>query len=768
MKTRCCILLFFGLLLFFAIPSFAGEEQKKESKGTQSDTKDTGSNQFQLSEIEVRERQEQSFVEHKKSEPATQDIITRKTIDLLAGPAQINPYKTIDLLPSVHSESSDAFGSISDQNNIRIRGQYGDTFTRLSRTIEGLPISANVGSGFFGTPINLEDVSEISLIRGAVPVDRGFGFGNAAGALDQYIQQSSPKFGMDFRQSAGSNNFTRTYFRVNSGNLPTKTNFFFSGSYMEADKWRGEGNGMRRNVSGGFVQELPSDIKVTFFGSLNTLKQHAYRPLTYAQATDSTYLRHYDYNRFLTGNALTDTMYYNYNRQEFDEDLAMMTIEFKPSNNTYFTFKPYYYKADGYRMAGSGATTAAAVINRNNVMQEQYGILSEFGIKLGPTLAKLGYWYQSMDTMPPSTDQKDYYLVGGSLKFKQWSYISKVGKRTFHEPYLMLNNTFDKFRMDTGIKYVQVGLPSVTGYKTSGVPDVSYDDVFNYTTVMPGMDVRSSSFKEWLPYFGAHYEFTKEASARFTYGRNYASPWAGPVYSTYYSNYSKFNAAGLTLQDLWDDMKLEISDNFDLGFRYNQGSWYVAPTLFYSRFKNKQVPIYDSRVGTSYYQSRAEAESKGIELEAGFTPISGLTIFGSASYNKSIFTDNIRSAANTIIQCKNNQLNDSPEYLFKLGVTYTYHGFSVTPILRYVSQRYGDVQNEEKVDAYTLVDLNLSYTLKKIWSLEEVMFGLSFSNLFNEKYISIIKNDQDATQTLSTTYYPGAPFTAIASVRIKY
>lgn len=784
MEKRCHILLLLSLLLFLSIPSFAAEEQRetqktetsgtqsvsgeRESKDADSGTKDKASTRFQLSEIEVKERQEQSFVEHRKGEPATQDIITRKTIDLLAGPAQINPYKTLDLLPSVHSESTDAFGSISDQNNIRIRGQYGDTFTRLSRTIEGLPISANVGSGFFGTPINLEDLGEISFVRGAVPVDKGFGFGNAAGALDQYIQQSSSKFGIALRQNTGSNSFNKTYVRVDSGELSTKTRFFVSGSYMEAQKWRGTGDGERKNASLGFVQTLPANIKVSFFGALNHLEQHEYRPLTYAQASDSSYLRNFDYNKFLTGVALTDTLYYDYNRQKFDEDLAILTLEYKPTDRTYLTLKPYYYKADGYRLAGSGTTAATAVVGQNNITQEQYGILAEFGIKLGPTLAKLGYWYQSMDTMPPSSDQKNYTITASGLTFKNWSYISKVGNRTFHEPYLMLNNTLGKLRLDTGIKYIQIGLPSVKGYKTTGVPDVSYDDVFNYTTVMPGMDVGSSSFKEWLPYLGASYDITKEASARFTYGRNYASPWAGPVYSTFYSSYAKFAAAGISLQDLWKDMKLELSDNFDLGFRYDRGAWYVAPTIFYSRFKNKQVPVYDSQIGVSYYQSRAEAESKGIEVEAGFTPVTGLTLFGSASYNSATFTDNIRTAANTIIQCKGNQLTDSPEYLFKLGATYTNRGFSVTPIIRYVSQRYGDIENKEKIDAYTLVDLNLSYAIKKIWTLEEISFGLSFTNLFNQKYVSIIKNYQDASQALSTSYYPGAPFTAIASIGIKY
>jgi iron complex outermembrane recepter protein len=323
-------------------------------------------------------------------------------------------------------------------------------------------------------------------------------------------------------------------------------------------------------------------------------------------------------------------------------------------------------------------------------------------------------------------------------------------------------------RADVGVKYVQIGLPRVTGYNTAGVPDVSYDNVFDYTRTMTGMYAGSQTFKEWLPYAGFKYEINPQTSARLTYGRNYATPWAGPVYSTYYSNYAAFQKANISLQNLWDDMKLEVSDNVDLGFRYDRGSWYIAPTLFYGRFNNKQVPIYDSMVGVTYYQSGAQAESKGAEVEVGATVVSGLTLFGSLTYNSFVFTDNVRTASNTIISCKGKQVTDAPEYMAKIGASYTTKGFTITPIVRYIGERYGDVENKERIGAYTLVDLNLGYVLKQIWGFREVSFGLNFLNLFDERYISIIKVDQDATQSLSTTYYPGAPFTVIGSIGVKY
>ncbi|MFH0976270.1 MAG: TonB-dependent receptor [Spirochaetota bacterium] len=707
----------------------------------------------------------------------TQSTVDKDMIDQLAGAAQKNPFKALDMLPSVHSESSDAVGLLNDQNNVRIRGQYGDTFSKSSRTIEGLPIGANVGSGFFGSPIDLDDISQISLIRGPVPPDKGFGFGNFAGATDQSFMQPSSNSPIIFNQSWGSNRFDRSFGRVDSGELPTKTRLFVSGSTTETDKWRGPGTGKRNNGTIGISQTLPADIKISFFGAYNTLEQHAYRPLSYLQTQDKSYYRGYDFNANLTGNSLQDKYYYNFNRQKFDEYLGMLLMEYKPTKDSYLTFKPYYYLADGYRLSYNSSGTTDNTIQRNNIEQEQYGFLSEYGINIGPTLAKVGYWYQSMDTMPPSKDQKKYDIntTDHNLTFNSWQYITKVGNRESHSPYLMLNNRLGNLRVDTGIKYIRISLPSVTGYKTAGVPDVSYDDVFNYTTPIDGMHAKSKNMDAWLPYAGLNYEINQQINTRLTYGRNYASPWLGGIYSTYYSDYiksdpnSKFRNAGISLQDLWDDMKLETSNNFDLGISYHSGTWYLAPTLFYSRIYNKQVPdVFDPVVGLAYYQNKAKAESKGAEVEAGVTPVSGFTTFGSVSYNRVTFRENITTTGGATIDCKGKQVSDVPELMGKIGIKYTIRGFSVSPLIRYLGKRYSDCENKEKVDAYTLVDLNFSYIMNNIWRFEEVTFYLNFVNLFNKKYISIIHNWQDSPRQASgIDYMPGAPFTIIGGAKIR-
>ncbi len=732
-------------------PAFAGE---------------TGVN---LEPVRVKAAKDAGILENDVEETSTKTVIPKQTINTLAGPAQTNPFKALDLLPSVHSEGSDAFGLVVDQNPLRIRGQIGDNFTRLSRTIEGLPLGVNVGQSSMGNFIDLENIAEISLIRGAVPASKGFGFGNSAGALDQLLLLPANKFGITLKQSVGSEHFQRTFGRLDTGKLGHSTRLFGSLSYSGADKWRGSGDAERSNFSLGLTQELPGDNHFTLYGVYNTFLQFGYKPLTYAQASNDSYLRNYDYNANRTGNALNNTNYYGYNKQKFNEYAVMGKLELKPSSSTYAVFKPYYAATDGYRLFGSGTTVANSVINRTDITQEQVGFTTEFGVNLGPSTLKVGYWYQDIDTMPPPTGQKSYTLTANGLTFKGWSMLTRQSGREFHAPYVELDNKFGKFRVNAGVKYINIGLPSITGYNTAGLPDVSYSEIFAYNpTAKSGMSVSGATFEDILPYFGASYEFKERSLVRLNYGRNYAEPWQGPLYSTYNSNAAAFQTAGISLQDLWKKMKLEISDNVDLGVRYDGGFWYVAPTGFYGRYYDKQVMVYDSKVNLSYYQSNATAEAMGAELEVGVTPLNGLTIFGSASYNHFTYCDNIKTASSTTVMSRGKQVADSPEFMGKLGVSYTWRGFNINPVVRYIGERYGDIENKERIAPYTVVDLNLGYVLKKVWGFNEISTSLSIQNLFNEKYVGIIKNDQDASQALATTYYPGAPLTVVGSLGLKF
>ncbi|SKA15246.1 iron complex outermembrane recepter protein [Trichlorobacter thiogenes] len=727
-----------------------------------------------MESLAVKASKEADFVEQPTAETASKSVMPKKTVDLLTGPSRTNPYKALDLLPSVHTEGTDAFGLSMDQNPLRVRGQIADTFTRLSRTIEGLPLGVNVGQGAMGNLIDLDNLSELSLIRGAIPADKGLGFGNTAGALEQSLDWGSNTMGLSLLRSDGSEHFNRTFVRLDSGELPTKTKLFSSASYTGADKWRGAGTGERSNVSVGITQPLPGNTTASVFGVFNTFRQHAYRPLDYSQTRSGSYYRGYDYNTALVtpiGNPtlLQNINYYDYNRQKFNEYAILSVIEFKPTDTSTLTFKPYFAGTEGYRYAANGSTVATASVTRSDITQEQIGFTGEYAVKLGTAQVKVGYWYQDADTMPPPTSQKAYNITSSGLAFKSWMMLSKVEDRIFHEPYLMLSNTFGKLKLDVGVKYVRIELPSVTGYNTTGLGDISYDAAIAASSgPAVGLHADGATQDALLPNIGFRYDFDEYTNLRWTYGRNYAEGWLGPLYSTFKSNQAAFTSKGITLQNLWDDVKLEISDNIDLGARFGSSTWHIAPTLFYGKFYDKQVMMYDPVVGVSYYRSNATAESMGAELEVGIKPLEWLSLFGSASYNSFKFDSNIRTKSGTTVQSQGKQVADAPEWLGKIGATASFAGFSVTPVMRYVGERYGDIENKEKISDYEVVDLTIDYRKKKVWGFDELSVSLNLMNLFDKKYISTIKNDQDVSEALSTSYYPGAPFTVVGSVGVKF
>ena len=145
---------------------------------------DEGDGLQTLQEVIVEGQWENKLVEPQGNQSNTATIITKKGIDILAGPAQTNPYQTLGLVPSVNVEGVDAFGLTVDQSFIRIRGQSGYTFSNLASTVEGIPSTVNVGQAAIGNLYDLENVSTTTLLRGPIPADKGLGFGNIAGSMD--------------------------------------------------------------------------------------------------------------------------------------------------------------------------------------------------------------------------------------------------------------------------------------------------------------------------------------------------------------------------------------------------------------------------------------------------------------------------------------------------------------------------------------------------------------------------------------------------------
>lgn len=697
---------------------------------------------------------------------ANTKTVLKDSIENRVGPGQTNPYKALDMLPSVHTGQSDNYGLSLDQNSFRIRGLYADTFSRLALTLDGVPQVVNVGQGAMGSTIDMENIGSMSLISGAAPADKGLGFGDNAGSLEMSLIKPKDMLEVIAKQSIGTESFSRTFLRVDSGKFANGVKMFVSASHSQADKWRGYGEQKRDNVELGLTVPLGSwsaDMLLVH----NDIKRHDYKALTYAQASDLDRNQNYDYNTKLSGiGGLSDKYYYDFNRQHFTEDLVQAEISGAFMDGK-LSFRPYYIYTDGYRFASSG--TATQQIVKTEMTQNQYGLVAKYEKKLFDIDTAIGYWYQSIESIPPPTAQKSYTITsGGSLVFAGWGMLNDIGDRQTHSPFVSLKKSLGDLKLSGGLRYLSFKLPEVQGYTATGIGDISDDEARSKARINPTYHASAITFEEWLPSFAAEYKINDKILASASYSKGYASPWQGPLWSKFVSNTTAFLSRGITLQNIWDKMKLETSDHYDMGMKIKGDGWSVEPTLYYASYENKQVTVYDPVVAQTYYQSNAKAAAKGAELSGVYAIGSSLQLEGSVSYNELNFTEDLTTTGGAKVASNGKQVPDAPKWLAKVGATAKYSDFYVTPVVRYVDKRYGDVLNTEKVGSYTVADLTVGYNKKKVGVFKDLSASVNFQNLLGRKYISIIKNDLDDSASGSTSYYQGAPFAAIATIAMKF
>jgi iron complex outermembrane receptor protein len=690
--------------------------------------------------------------------------VSAEGVQTLAGPARTNPFRALDTLPSVNFTATDAYGITVDQNFLRIRGIAGYTYSNLAMNIEGTPSSVSAGQGAVGNLFDLENTDGLRLLVGAMPANTGFGLGNLAGEVNLRLRAPEKSPGAEASVALGSERFDRQFLRVDSGEFGHGSALFVSYANASADKWRGAGAQTREAINAGFSQRLGEDASLKLFAAHTEFSRDEYLALTSTDLRD--YKDHYDddYTESLTGVATTDSSYYRYNTQRFQEDNVMAVLDWQATDRLSIQFRPYWLATNGLRYVGKSNR-----VNRVDIEQDQYGAVGEAILDLGDHRLTAGHWYQRLRSMPPPLSQKMYNIdSNGDLRFFRWSILADMGDREFNSPYLKLDGSLGTWEYDLGMRYLHETLPGITSYNTTGLGEMGYQAALaTNPTVRDELSTEASSFNRVLPSFSARWHFAPAWTARAGFARTVGNPWMGPLYSTFMSNTASFTAAGVRLQDLWDDLKLETSDTLEAGLAWHSERARAQATVFYARIRDKQVNAYDPAVGLSYLQSGAKAKAYGLELSGDWTVVRPLDLFGSLSWNINRFDGDLSTAGGAAVATDGKQITDTPKLMAKLGSRYRVGPANLTGMLRYVGPRYGDALNTEKVGGYATADVyadvDLGRSLGARWHL-----GLAVQNLFDRKYISSINEGKDDSLPGEVLYYVGAPRSAAITLGASF
>ena len=693
--------------------------------------------------------------------------VTGKESEVL-NPSQMSVYKAINLMPSLSQQSVDPYGLadiVNYHESFRFRGIEATSGGVPATTVnvEGLPVTGRPGGG--ATIYDLENFSNINIYTGVMPAYAGLGLADVGGKINIEIRRPEENFGVLVKQGIGSDMFHRTFVRVDSGTLPGNIKSFVSFSDSAADKWKGDGESQRNNVMAGVSKTFSDRVTLETFITYSKGDIATYKPFTYAQISNLGNCYTTDYSS--DSNSYD---YYGYNRNTFEDWMVMANLQIKTGEHSKLNIKPYYWSDTGYYLETITLANGQNRIRRWDINHDLKGVLTEYMTTLGDIDLDFGYMYHTQERPGPPSSWKNYKVVNGQLVFDSWSILSNTSSHELHTPFLDATYHYGNYQLEAGLKYVNYTLPSVITYTTTDptkpIGDASYDDALamNPAINSAASAVNSKSFHRLFPNMTLTRVIGDNASVHVAYGENYVTHV--DIYPYFISQLSNFTSKGITFQQLWDKRVMETSQNFELGMKAHGSNWSIAPTMYYALHQNKQAVLYDPALNATYPMNDADARGYGVELETEYKPSEKLKCYGSFSWNKFSFSQDINSdATGSIIKVKGVQVPDSPEFLAKGMISYKTAYLTITPIARYSSVRYGDVLHNEKIAGSTIFDLDLTWN-RKMLGFKSVDCSLSFMNIFDKEYVSLISTSD--YKTLKTSYQPGAPFTVMGTLAFHY
>jgi iron complex outermembrane receptor protein len=610
---------------------------------------------------------------------------------------------------------------------------------------------------------DMENLESITVERGVVSKRNPF-YVEIGGAIRVRTRPPANKFRITLSEKYGSFNFKRHFIRLDTGYLLGNRNLpklFVSYSHTEADKWKGPGKHpeYRDHYTVGISHKV-GRLFWEFYYDKNVQLNYFYKGFRFNELSDDTKFRRGDYNDRLNypNNTLTvdhNVNYYKFYKNPYTNQQLRANIELDITSSVKLSLKPYMW-------IGRGSGTSATRSGTNIFFRESFnytdrpGAIAELKFEL-PKDSRLflGYWYEYADLKQWRPSRRVIVNPDGTFTLDnvtnfRYDFIQRT-KTITNTPYLFLESKglLDKMDINLGVRFASVKR-DFKSYRTTGLPYYPEDGVYDdpRLTLDPRLSYEKT-YRKTLPSFGVGYQFTNFAYGYFAYAKNFRVP----------QNFLGTIPTGVSAQFVADQLKPEEADNYDLGLRFDFDKFYIVPSVYYVKYKNRLIRIADPTDPNLIFLRNAEkVDAYGAELELGIVPVRRVSIYTSFSYNEAKFKDESFYDGNTNYNIKDKTVPDTPKYMVKLGSRFQVMGFRISPSVQYVGSRYGNLINTEKVSSYTLVNLNVQ---RRIYKGIDLLVDMV--NLTDKKYVGRI-----SPGTTEGTYYAGAPFTISVGLRGRF
>lgn len=690
-----------------------------------------------------------------------------------------SPYKALDRMPGVSFTSTDPFGVDSFGANLYVRGFF---MNQLGVTVDGVPLNDQTYQSVSGMSLASamipDDMDSMTLSQGAGGVDVA-STNTLGGTIRITSADPSNHPGGKVSQSFGSYNSYRTYIRMESGRLnESGTKFYTAYARNDEGKWDGGGNQFLQQVDAKLVQPVNERSRIAAFFNWSDLQQWGYPDLSVGMINHGIWRAPHlypDYKKAyeIAQKCASDPGYnvpgYSYpgfngcdaalydGGQNETNYMGGLNLDFVLTDHLTWHTTLYGHGQKGtytYTDTETPSPGTGAILSEEawQNSQERYGVESALRAHWGRHRIEGGIWYEN-DNQQAGLYNYNQPIPGEGPPLKTIGPYTRYGK-AFDEQYNFLWRTnLVQFHFQDVMTLAR-DLNFSAGFKsmiaqTSGGAHANNPDLTGYDHLPVG---RLRATNGFLPHLNLDYHLNDQHEFYIDIAENMRA-YEVSAFGVANSAYS------VQTQDVFNRLKAQIKPSrawvYLGGYRFNASYMQLNATVYHATLLHQ---LSAASIGTLNNPESQVVDFRHISMTGatgGVTvmPLPGLSITNNLSYNKGTYDKNVNvptPEGSRYLPLKGNKIVNYPSWMYKTSIAYTWkreNGEAIVHFdVNYYGKRYYSYLNDVSVGSYWVANTGASYRFKKLAGVRDVMLSFNVYNLFNNKYIATMgENDNPAT-----------------------
>ncbi|MGG6429072.1 TonB-dependent receptor [Acetobacter ghanensis] len=614
-------------------------------------------------------------------------------------------------LPSLNIMTPDASGM--QGGSIQSRGL---TDLDMALMVDGAPAAA---AKYMTEDIDSENLDEVSVTPGSAARDLPT-MSAAGGVMNSRTHLPSEKMGGMVDFSYGTNNLSREFIRLESGEIgKTGIKSYFSFSNTHDRSWMGAGTNQRKHIDFGVRKDWENGSNAHLFLSWNS---EDFVIDNYPTADQFYKYKHTGEGYGRSANP-SNVNYWKNNNDHWNQVFLTAPVHIVLPKKLSLDVQPYFSLGQGWDASPGGVATSGqytynstggavpAGTNMTSFFLEnearQVGVVAKMGYDIDPhNHLSFGYWYENNQTIqgyPTSTT-----LANGAAASPNWAQY-QVGGAMFgqtagyelHSLFVQNQSRYlnNRLLINAGFKFVMSNAWNKSWTGESG----------HWASGRSG-----NNTTEPLPQLSISYQIDKNSQIYVNAEGDYRQPSA--------TDMGWMSASGPMLKN-------QYSIKEELGYRYHNKYVMIDMSLFNYNVRNR---IVDQYVGMNSFSpmSIGNQTMRGFDFMIAGTSIHGFSPYASIEYlHATQDSDVLDTNSNTMIHSKGTQAIMAPRVMENFGLTYTYKGFFANGAVHYTGPQSVSVAGDERIPGYVTDTLSLGYHFKPFGFLKSPTFKLNFTNL---------------------------------------